>query len=364
MLPEIAPRRIPTTFRTRPPMLELLRNTTRPARIMVIKAVRPLIRSANDQVSGLLHGRLPLLVARLSPLKRVKRRPEDIFAWLALAMEVGGQPAALVAAHGLTQPQFLAGLSVEMRRQVSPRLIELAKALHDGRDAKTVGGAVEEIVRWQNIFSVREAFNYGIRRPGHYFGDAEPYMEKQWNTVIWPIIKESDFSSTLDIACGHGRQTEFLRRHAREIHLVDINEACIEACRDRFGTEINGCRFHYHVTDGNHLRMIVDNSITFVCSWDAMVHFDKTVMRDYIIEISRILKPGGTAFLHHSNIGAIRPNSNWLVNHGSRGDMSAELFRDYAYEAGLTMAFQRLSGTQDGWGMDDLDCLSLAAKPY
>ena len=62
--------------------------------------------------------------------------------------------------------------------------------------------------------------------------------------------------------------------------------------------------------------------------------------------------------------GASRPNSDWLVNQGNRGDMSAALFRDYACEAGLTMAFQRLSGTQDGCGMDDLDCLSLAAKPY
>jgi hypothetical protein len=43
--------------------------------------------------------------------------------------------------------------------------------------------------------------------------------------------------------------------------------------------------------------------------------------------------------------------------------MTAELMRQYAEEAGLKVKFQRLSGTADGWGIDDLDCLSLLAKP-
>jgi hypothetical protein len=43
--------------------------------------------------------------------------------------------------------------------------------------------------------------------------------------------------------------------------------------------------------------------------------------------------------------------------------MSAELFRDYAGAAGLAVPFQRLSGTADGWGIDDLDCLSLIERP-
>jgi hypothetical protein len=43
--------------------------------------------------------------------------------------------------------------------------------------------------------------------------------------------------------------------------------------------------------------------------------------------------------------------------------MTAELMRAYASEAGLKMRFQRLSGRADGWGTDDLDCLSLIEKP-
>jgi SAM-dependent methyltransferase len=283
-----------------------------------------------------------------------------------LARNIGGQSAELATAHGLDRWSFLTGdkSSNAVRSRALPRLIVLSKTLRGKRDAETVGAAISEIVRWKNIVSVRDAFNYGIQRPGHYFGDAEPFMEKQWQSIIWPIIRNSDFTCTLEIACGHGRQSNFLRRHARELHLVDVNSACIEACRRRFGEQIDECRVHYHITDGNHLRMIADSSISFVSSWDSMVHFDKTVMRDYVIEIARVLAPGGTAFLHHSNIGALRPNSDWMDNHGTRGDMSAAAFREYADEAGLNLSFQRLSGTGDGWGMDDLDCLSLVTKPY
>jgi SAM-dependent methyltransferase len=312
-----------------------------------------------------LRQRLILPIAHLGPpLKRAQTHPDDLWAWVALARKIGGQPAALAAAHRIDQPSFLVSeTSNAVAERAAPRLIELSKIMGGEHDAETVGAAIDEIVRWKNIIGVRDAFNYGVRRPGHYFGDAEPFMEKQWQTIIWPVIKSSDFGCTLEIACGHGRQTEHLRRLAQELHLVDVNEACIEACRRRFGDKMDRCQFHYHVTDGNHLKMIADSSITFVSSWDSMVHFDKTVMRDYVGEIARVLKPGGTAFLHHSNFGALRPNGDWAENHGTRGDMSAAIFQAYAREAGLIMTFQRLSGTADGWGLEDLDCLSLVTKP-
>jgi ubiquinone/menaquinone biosynthesis C-methylase UbiE len=355
-------------------MWQALKRATYPARRAIAIAICPSIArhapkaedpSALRWASDLLQERLPLFIAHLGPpLRRARGHPDDLWAWVALARRIGDQPAALAAAHGLDRPSFLKDkASKAVAARALPRLTELAKAIRGKDDAQTIGAAIDEIIRWKNIVSVRDAFNYHIRRPGHYYGDAEPYMEKQWTTIIWPIIKDSNFERTLEIACGHGRQTEYLRRRARDLHLVDVNESCIEACRRRFGDQMDGCRFHYHVTDGNHLKMIADDSITFVSSWDSMVHFDKTVVRDYVIEIARVLVPGGTAFLHHSNIGASRPNSEWTENHGTRGDMSAELFQAYAREAGLTIVFQRLSGTADGWGMDDLDCLSLVAKP-
>jgi hypothetical protein len=94
-----------------------------------------------------------------------------------------------------------------------------------------------------------------------------------------------------------------------------------------------------------------------------MVHFDKLVVRDYVAEIARILKPGGSAFLHHSNYGSVAPDSDWASNPGTRSDMSAALMRDYATAAGLEVVRQELQGRAQGWGMDDLDCASILRKP-
>jgi hypothetical protein len=109
--------------------------------------------------------------------------------------------------------------------------------------------------------------------------------------------------------------------------------------------------------------MLPEGCITFGYSWDSMVHFDKLVVRDYVFEFARVMARGATAFLHHSNYGALKSDSNWASNYGTRSDMSAKLMLDYAARAGLVLAFQRLSGRADGWGADDLDCLSLLKKP-
>ena len=241
----------------------------------------------------------------------------------------------------------------EIEQAAGARLRQLAV----NPDSPATAAAIDEIIRWLTIKQCAHA-----HREGLYFEHAEPHMARQWNDVIWPVIKNEDHTHTLELACGHGRNTEFLRRFARTIDLVDVNESCVEACRQRFGSEKDGCVFRYHVTSGMILP-VGDETVTFGYSWDSMVHFDKLVVQDYVREFARVLKPGGTAFLHHSNYGEVAPNSNWASNHGNRSDMTAGLMRDYARQSGLSMKFQRLSGLADGWGIEDLDCLSLLRKP-
>lgn len=50
--------------------------------------------------------------------------------------------------------------------------------------------------------------------------------------MIEPILRNPDFTHVLELAPGHGRNTEFLRRKARSIHLVDVNSTCIEVAGD------------------------------------------------------------------------------------------------------------------------------------
>ncbi len=116
------------------------------------------------------------------------------------------------------------------------------------------------------------------------------------------------------------------------------------------------------MNDGNFLKDIQDESITFVYSFDSMVHFDKLVVRDYVAEFARIMKPGAFGFVHHSNLGSFKKHSDWAQNHGSRSDVSAELFKKYCENAGLEVTYQKLMGPKEGVGMEDLDCISIFRK--
>jgi len=290
-----------------------------------------------------------------SPLKSAPRDPRE---WIKFAREqfdlLPMQTQKLLDHHELVPDSHAVVFFKDYIEKEGGAVLERLAA-----DPKPVAiaQAIDEIIRWLTVAQCAHAHQQGL-----YFAHAEPYMAQQWEGIIWPIIKNEDFTSTLELACGHGRNTEFLRRYAKSIDLIDVNQVCVDACRERFGSQRDGCTFRYHVTSGNKLP-VDSNSISFGYSWDSMVHFDKLVVRDYVFEFARVLKVGGSAFLHHSNYGMIAPDSSWTKNHGNRSDMTALLMQEYVKETGLAVKFQRLSGKGDGWGMDDLDCLTLLYKP-
>lgn len=123
----------------------------------------------------------------------------------------------------------------------------------------------------------------------------------QWHGTILPRIH--NFIPTdriLEIACGYGRWTQFLKNMCRNLAIVDLSEECIHACRQRF----SGCsHIEYHLNDGKSLHMVSDASVDFVFSFDSLVHADESILKAYISQLPRILKDEGVAFIHHSNLG-------------------------------------------------------------
>jgi len=190
-----------------------------------------------------------------------------------------------------------------------------------------------------------------------YFEEAEPFMERQWNNLIWPLLKKiEDFSCILDLAAGHGRNSVMLRRLTAELIIVDINQECIDACKERFG---NDDHIRYICNDGVTLAGVANESVSLIYSFDSIVHFDSEVVRLYMPEFYRVLKPGGYGFCHHSNFtgnagGAINDNPHW------RNYMSKELFAYYCTEVGFQIV---QSKTIDWGGYSNLDCLTLFQKP-
>ena len=45
-----------------------------------------------------------------------------------------------------------------------------------------------------------------------YYDSAEKDMQLQWDGLIWPFIKKCNFANTIDLAAGHGRNAEMLKK--------------------------------------------------------------------------------------------------------------------------------------------------------
>lgn len=192
------------------------------------------------------------------------------------------------------------------------------------------------------------------RKARPYFDEAEQHMERQWETHIWPLISKADFSNVLDLAAGHGRNSEKLRHHAKRIYVVDINQENIDHCRRRFAGDT---RFTFIRNNGTSLQPIPNNHISLAYCFDAMVHFDSDVVRAYLREFHRVLRPGGLGFCHHSNYVG-NPGGDVHDNKGWRNYMSESLFAHYCAKEGLQVIDSKLIS----WEARDSDCLTLFTK--
>lgn len=124
--------------------------------------------------------------------------------------------------------------------------------------------------------------------------------DMQWFGTILPRIKNFlPAKTTLEIAPGHGRWTEFLLNYSEQIKIVDLSKTCIEKCKERFKSKSN---IDYYVNDGKSLDMIENGTIDFAFSFDSLVHAEEEVIDAYLNELSYKLSQNGVGFIHHSNM--------------------------------------------------------------
>jgi SAM-dependent methyltransferase len=193
---------------------------------------------------------------------------------------------------------------------------------------------------------------WGPKNP--YFAQAEASMDALWERLIAPFIARCDARRTVDLACGQGRNTRKLLPLAEEVIGLDYQEGNVQFCRDRFA---DAPQARFAANNGFDLQPVPDGWATLVYSFDAMVHFEPEVVSSYLVDCVRVLAPGGSAFLHHSNYSA---GKDWRTNPASRNAMTADRFARMAREAGLNVIEQRVIP----WGEHiALDCLSLLQKP-
>jgi ubiquinone/menaquinone biosynthesis C-methylase UbiE len=190
----------------------------------------------------------------------------------------------------------------------------------------------------------------------------QPYPEWKATLVERFLTPYAGGARILEIGPGHGRWAELLAERATRLTLVDINQSCLDFCRERFGTNPHVA---YHLTDGWKLDFLEPGSVDFIWSFDSFVHMDAPVVEGYISEFGRVLAPGGTVVIHHAAkppwVLALRPVTGrlgkpgrvlqrFLVQHrlrgdGFRSDVSAAMVARWAEQAGL-----RVREQTDSWG--------------
>jgi SAM-dependent methyltransferase len=165
-----------------------------------------------------------------------------------------------------------------------------------------------------------------------------------WEAIIRPRISAClPAGSVLEIAPGHGRCTQYLLGVCERLTIVDLVPECIDACRRRFGPDAG---VTYAVNDGSTLPMVPDASIDFAFTWDSLVHVERDTVCSYVAELGRVLKPGGHAFIHHSNLGAYperQADFDWARDLHARGKtMSAAAMREACADNALHCLSQEL----------------------
>ena len=143
--------------------------------------------------------------------------------------------------------------------------------------------------------------NYNWTDRGYEWSAAWGGPSMQWYGTILPRIKSYiPTNRILEIACGYGRWTQYLKDLCKNLVVIDISGECIQACKQRFS---ECSHIEYQVNDGTTLDMIPGSSVDFVFSFDSLVHSGEPVMKAYICQLGRILTNAGVAFIHHSNLG-------------------------------------------------------------
>jgi ubiquinone/menaquinone biosynthesis C-methylase UbiE len=204
----------------------------------------------------------------------------------------------------------------------------------------------------QDIATVAEAW---AKSP--YYEDAEKWTFLFWDsgTEFRRLFDRLDLTAVVELACGHGRHSERIVGSAGRIVMIDIFESNLDYCRRRVGNHPN---VSFLKGDGGSFRPLEDNSTTAIFCYDAMVHFSPEMVRSYLQDATRILKPGGMCLFHHSNYPAPL-NQHYGQNPHARNHMTVPLFESYAKAAGLSV----VETTVIPWGAEpDLDAVSLLTK--
>lgn len=153
------------------------------------------------------------------------------------------------------------------------------------------------------------ARDYKRREDGQHLGDewSEPerlgvdvpperlvaYLDE---TVFAPFLGQPRV--LLEIGPGGGRFTEILLLKCERLLAADTSPAMLKLLRERFG---GNSKIEYMLLDGRGLSSLADASVDAAFAYGVFVHLQYWDIYNYLLELKRVLKPGGRAIIQHAN---------------------------------------------------------------
>ena len=109
--------------------------------------------------------------------------------------------------------------------------------------------------------------------------------EAQWYGSLFPRVhRYLPASEIVEIACGYGRWTQFLREGCDHLTGVDISQVCVDACTERFAGDE---RLRFVTNDGATFPGVADTSVDLVFSYDSLVHAVLDAVCEAIAELEQ-----------------------------------------------------------------------------
>ena len=134
-----------------------------------------------------------------------------------------------------------------------------------------------------------------------HFGDRwghpelfQPLLEMRRRFIVPYLVPGG---TVLEIGAGGGRWTQYFRC-AGQLIIVEFNPESFDYLRRRFPE----LRFKPYQTRGYEMAGVPNASVDLVFTFDVFVHLEPEGIQAYLIEIERVLKPGGVAVVHYGDI--------------------------------------------------------------
>lgn len=183
-------------------------------------------------------------------------------------------------------------------------------------------------------------------------------MVQWWGTIFPRISQHLPTGRVVEIAPGQGRWTRFILNMCDDYAGFDLSANTVRYCNNNLARVGKATR-RFGVNNGTDLPGVEDHSVDFVFSFDSLVHVEMDVVEAYIAEIKRVLRPGGSAFIHHSNLAMFGLKGD--QNPQCRGEsVSAERVRSACTEIGLSVVVQEMVN----WKVENCqDCFTTIRAP-